>query len=282
MITNSSSSDAGESAGGDAVQVRKDVPSGTIIIRRPHRMNALDLDTMNLIRDAFEDLHQERLVRAVILTGSGSAFSSGTDLYEVAEQGASREAHDCWREATETYGELIETMLRFPKPIIAAVNGPALGWGAGLVLASDIVIGGSQATIGWPEARRGLVPNLSAPLLAFRVGAGLAARLLLTGEILDSEEATRCQVFHERVDNDLVWARAMEIAEQCAEGAPTSLQMTKQMLNETIGESLFTFHSIGAANAAAARTTDTASEGVNAFVQKRDPDWQNPTGWPAP
>lgn len=282
MITNNASSDSGESAGGDALHIRKDLPSGTIILRRPERMNALSLSLICSIREAFEDLHQERLVRAVILTGSGNAFSSGTDLYEVAELGATPEAHDHWREATESYGELIETMLRFPKPIIAAVNGPALGWGAGLVLASDIVIGGSQGSIGWPEARRGLVPNLSAPLLTFRVGAGVAARLLMTGEIIDSEEAVRCQIFHEQVDNDLVWARAMEVAEQCAEGAPASLQLTKQMLNETIGEQLFTFHSIGAANAAAARTTDTANEGINAFIQKRAPDWQNPTGWPEP
>lgn len=279
MITNSDGTDSGESLRSEFVRVRKDLPSGTVIIDHPERKNALSRIAIRQLQSAFSDFHQERQVRAVILTGSGDTFCSGTDLKELAETASQDDAQTQWHEAAEDYLELIEAMLRFPKPIIAAVNGPALGFGAGLVMASDIVIGGTDAAIGWPEARRGLVASISAPLLAFRVGAGIASRLLLTGDVIDCDEALQYHLIHESVDNDLVWARAMEIAEQCAECAPTSIQLTKQMLNETIGEAIFSQHATGAAHSAAARTTDTAGEGVNSFLDHRAPDWDAPTGW---
>lgn len=279
MITNSDGTESNEPLRSEFVRCRKDLPGGTIVMHHPERCNALNRESIRQLKDAFEDFHQERQVRAVILTGSGDAFCSGTDLHELSETATEEDAQDHWREAAEDYCELLEMMLRFPKPIIAAVNGAALGSGAGLIMACDIVIGGSNASIGWPEAKRGLVASMTAPLLTFRIGAGIAARLLLTGEIIDCDEALQYRLIHERVDNDLVWARAMEIAEQCAECAPTSILLTKQMLNETIGEELFGMHSIGAAHSATARTTDTAGEGVKSFLEKRAPDWDAPTGW---
>ncbi|MDZ4780208.1 MAG: enoyl-CoA hydratase-related protein, partial [Planctomycetia bacterium] len=121
--------------------------------------------------------------------------------------------------------------------------------------------------------KRGIVAGIVSPLLAFRVGGGQAARLLLTAATIDANEAHRLGLFHELIDEDRLWARAVELAGQCAQSAPQALQLTKRMLNETIGESLFGQLTSGAAVSATARTTEAATEGLNAFLEKREPRW---------
>ena len=255
------------------IRIRKHVPSGTIILQRAEKRNALSRWMMLQLKQAFRDLHQEKRVRAVILTGSGQAFCSGIDLQEVQESGRQQDATQQWHEDAVQYQELLETMLLFPKPIIAAVNGPAVGAGAGLVLASDIVVATPEAQFGLPEPRRGLVAGLVAPLLAYRIAAGPAANLLLTARLVTSEEAFRWNIYHELTASDTIWARAHQLAETCAQSAAESLQLTKRMLNETMGEQLATHLSAGAAASATAQTTDAAREGVDAFIEKREPNW---------
>jgi methylglutaconyl-CoA hydratase len=255
------------------VIVKKHVPSGTIILNRQDKRNALTRQVLIELQQAFEDLHLERRVRAVILTGAGQAFCAGMDLAEMRETSLQPDAQAQWYQDAVQYKALVETMLRFPKPIIAAVNGPAVAGGAGLVLASDIVVAGPEARFGLPEPRRGIVAGLVSPLLAFRIGGGCAARLLLTGELIAAQEAWRMNLYHEMVANELVWARANELAGQCARCAPESLLLTKKMLNETIGEHLGVLLAAGAAASATARTTDAAAEGLRAFLEKREPKW---------
>lgn len=255
------------------VKVKKHAPSGTVILNRPDKRNALTRQLLNELQQAFEDLHQERAVRAVILTGAGQAFCAGMDLQEMLNTSKQADALNMWYQDAVQYKELIETMLRFPKPIIAAVNGAAVAGGAGLVLAADIVIATGNAPFGLPEPRRGLVAGLVSPLLAFRIGGGYSAKLLLTGELIPAEEARRVNLYHEIVAHDVVWARAHEIASQCAKNAAESLQLTKKLLNETIGESLGMLLASGAAASATARTTEAAAEGLAAFLEKREPNW---------
>jgi len=262
MITNSS-----------VVLVRADKPSGTIILNRPDKKNAITGEVVEKLRQAFDDLHQEKSIRAVILTGSGDHFSSGTDLSELLSKSEEADALEAWHRDTVQFCELLEQMLRFPKPIIAAVNGPVLGSAAALMLASDLVISSESASLQFPEPKRGLVPGYTAPLLSFRIGAGQAARLMLTAEKIAAAEAFRIGIYHELVDTNLIWARANQLAETIKSSAPQSLQMIKQMLNETIGEELLTSINIGAANIAAARTTEAAAEGIRAFLEKRPPKW---------
>jgi methylglutaconyl-CoA hydratase len=257
----------------NTVRVKVVAPSGTIILDRPDKRNALSrLMFLQLLR-AFEDLHQQKSVRAVVLTGAGHAFSAGVDIAEIHATYGTEDEFEQWQRDSMQYRELLEYMLRFPKPIIAAVNGPAVGAGAGLVLASDIVLASPEAQFGFPETRRGLVAGISAPLLAFRAGAGHAARLLLTGRLIDAAEAERMGIYHSVTRQDLIWAAAHEEAEQCARSSAEALQLTKKMLNETVGEHLNVLLSAGAAISATSRTTQAAEEGVRAFVQKRDPDW---------
>jgi len=259
------------------LKVKKHVPSGTIILNRPECRNALSRELIDELMQAFDDFHQEKSIRAVILTGSGSAFCAGMDLKEMQEtrQLGEQESQQQWHEDAVQYRDLIDKMWRFPKPIIAAVNGPAVAGGAGLVLASDLVIATSEAKFGLPEPKRGIVAGLVAPLLFFRVGGSASAKLLLSADVVDASEAMRLGIFHELVESDdQIWARAHELASHCAQSAPQALQLTKRMLNETIGEHYETLLTAGAAVSATARTTQAAEEGLAAFFEKRPSDWQ--------
>jgi methylglutaconyl-CoA hydratase len=247
--------------------------AGTIILNRPDKRNALSRDLLRELAQAFDDLHQERRVRAVVLTGAGSSFCAGMDLGEMLQTSKEPDPHPRWHDDAVQYRDLLEKMLRFPKPIIAAVNGPAMAGGAGLVLASDIVLGAAEARFGLPEPKRGLVAGVIAPLLVFRIGAGQAASLMLTARSIDGTEAARLGLFHEIVATEKLWARSVEVAAECAESAAEALALSKRMLNETIGEHLVTLLAAGAAVSATARTTEAAAEGVAAFLEKRAPKW---------
>ncbi|HEY1066913.1 MAG TPA: enoyl-CoA hydratase/isomerase family protein, partial [Pirellulales bacterium] len=137
----------------------------------------------------------------------------------------------------------------------------------------DAVVASEKATFGLPEVRRGLVAGLAGPLLAFRLGGGPAGYLLTTGRAIDAAQAQRMGLFHEVVPDEHVWVRAAELAAEAGKGAPSSMLMTKRLLNETIGEQLSTLMSVGSAISATARTTDAASEGISAFLEDREPKW---------
>ena len=248
-------------------------PAGTIILNRPAKRNALSRALLAELSQAFDDLHLERRVRAVILTGAGPAFCAGMDLGEMLETSRQPDANAQWHFDAVIYHDLLLKMLRFPKPLIAAVNGPAMAGGAGLVLGCDVVIAAETATFGLPEPLRGIVAGMVAPLLNFRIGGGQAARLLLTAATIDAAESRRIGIFHEVVHPDHLWPRATEIAAQCARGAPEALLLTKRVLNESIGEFLTTHLAAGAAASATARTTEAAAEGLAAFMEKREPKW---------
>lgn len=257
------------------VLVKKDLPAGTIILNRPDKRNALSRQMLADLSQALDDLHQERDVRAVILTGAGTAFCAGMDLSEMqaTAKRPQAEAWQQWHEDAVAYRELLDKMLQYPKPIIAAVNGPAVAGGVGLVVAADLVIAASEAKFSLPEPRRGIVAGIVAPLLVFRVGASHAANLLLTARSIDSLEAFRVGLVHEVVAGEQLLGRAHDLAEEVAKGAPEAILLTKRLLNETIGEHLGTLLSAGAAASATARTTEAAVEGLAAFLEKREPKW---------
>ena len=251
---------------------------GTIILNRPNHGNALVRVMFEQLGEAFDDLYREKRVRAIVLTGAGDAFCEGIDLEEINETAQptidSPSTEDRWGQDAADYRDLILRMLETTKPIIAAVNGAALSSGAGLVLACDIVVASAEATFGLPDPRRGLVAGVVAPLVCHRLGAGHAARLLLTSTTINAVEAEKLGVFHELTPADKVWARAVEIAEECAEGSPEALQLTKRLLNETIGEQLETQLTTGAIMQATAFTTEAAQEGIAAFLEKRKANWK--------
>ena len=248
-------------------------PAGTIILNRPEKRNALSRALIAELQQALADMHQERRMRTVILTGAGNAFCAGMDLAEMAATSQSEDPLPQWHQDALDYLDLVQNMLLFPKPLVAAVVGPALAGGCGLALACDIVVAGESAQFGLPEPRRGLVAGVVAPLLAFRIGAGRAGYLLLTAQTISAAAAHASGLAHEVIADDKVWARGAQIAADCAACAPESLQLTKRILNETIGERLGAELSVGASASATARTTEAAAEGLAAFLERREPKW---------
>ena len=111
----------------DNVQIRKDPPSGTILINRPDKRNALSREIVAMLEQAFQDFYQERNVRGIILTAVGETFCSGTDLVQLQETSQESNAMQQWHDDVNSFRSLIEYMLRFPKPIVCAPNGPVVG-----------------------------------------------------------------------------------------------------------------------------------------------------------
>jgi len=250
---------------------QKQSPSGTIILDCPRNCNALSREMIAELIQAFGDFHREKSVRAIILTSTGPVFCSGVDLMQWSAIAKESEPFDQWQDAVSELQELIEVMLRFPKPIIAAIDGSVYGAGMALALACDLVVASTNSRFALPAASVGLVSGLVAPLLSFRCGAGVASRLLLGAETFDAAESHRVGIVHHLVSSELVWAKANELTTKIATGAAESVQLSKRLLNEMIGESLFSNLISGAAITATACCTDAAKEGLLAFSEKRPP-----------
>lgn len=221
--------------------------------------------------DALSDFHQDKSVRALILTSTGSTFCSGVDLKVWQSQTQQRDAIAQWQEIAAELQDLVEAMLRLPKPIIAAVDGPVLGFGLTLVLASDLVIASPKSFFEVPSSRLGLVSGLTVPLAAFRLGASTAARLALGGQRIDATQALQLGLAHQLVESDQVWVAANHWVSKIAESSAESIQLSKRLLNEMVGESMMMNLASGAAVLATACSTESAVEGLDAFVAKRPP-----------
>jgi methylglutaconyl-CoA hydratase len=257
------------------VSIKVNPPSGTIVLNRSSFRNALNREMLADIAQGLFDLHQEKRVRAVIFTGAGNDFCSGLDLgqlHEVSQRPPS-EAHDLWREHWELLRDVLEQMLRFPKPLVAALDGAALGSGFALALACDLVVGTPRTQLGVPAIQHGLIGGSVAPLLSWRIGGSAASRLLFTGEAISVTQALQYGLVHECVPSEQVWVRAHGLCEQIAKSPAEAIQLTKRLLNENIAEHVLGQLATGTGMGAASCTTEAAAEGLRAFVEKRVPQW---------
>ncbi|QDS98121.1 enoyl-CoA hydratase/isomerase family protein [Adhaeretor mobilis] len=250
-------------------------PTGTIILNRPEQQNLLTPAMVSELSEALDDLYYTKSIRAIVITGAGDTFSSGLDhSQDISSTATEAENARRWGEEAQVFCELLVRMLEITKPIIAAVNGPALSAGAAIAAAADVVVAGQSATFGLNDARHGRIAGMASTLVGFRLGAGQAARLALTSATIDATEAYRLGLFHELVDDEQTWARANQLAEECAAGAPEAIQLTKRLINETLGETLATQLSAAAVLSATARTTAAAAEGIAAQREGRPPEWK--------
>ena len=255
------------------IHVRTDGNCGTIVIKNPLLRNAMCRQTLSELRQAFEDLYQQKSVRAVVLTGDSTCFSAGTDLKELHSDLEDDEADHIWHADAQQHRELFVQMLQFPKPIIAAINGPAMGIALGVVAACDLAVASPNATFEFPEPRRGLVAGVAIPVIAYRLGASHAGNLLFRAVPIDAKQALQCGLVQEIVPFVQLWARARQWVSEIALASPIAVSMTKRILNEMVGEVLLAQLSSAAAACATARTTEHAAEGITAFLEKRPPDW---------
>jgi enoyl-CoA hydratase/carnithine racemase len=229
-------------------------------------LNALNAATWKDLRTAFEDAQGDLAVRGVILTGAGDkAFIAGADINELANITATA------AEQTSRFGQAVLDLIEnLGKPVIAAVNGFALGGGCELALACDIRYAATSAKLGQPEVNLGIIPGWGGTQRLARVcGLGVAKELIFTGRIVDADEALRIGLVN--AVHDPVLDKAREVATLLASKSPIALRLMKELANRALGGD-------HAENLAAEGETfgeifssEDAKEGMTAFVEKREP-----------
>jgi enoyl-CoA hydratase len=233
----------------------------TVTIDRQDALNALNVETLTELRDRLRDLSTDNDVRAIVLTGAGEkAFVAGADIKYMSGLG-SDEAKG-WGGLGHEAGRLLETMA---KPTIAAINGFALGGGCELALACDIRYASSRAKLGQPEINLGIVPGWGGTQRLARVcGVGVAKDLILTGRLVDAEEALRIGLVSAIADP--VLDHALETAHELAAKSPLALALAKRLINMSPGALDTEADEFGELFSSA-----DAIEGLTAFAEKRTP-----------
>lgn len=243
---------------------------GLIVLDRPDRLNAFTVQMGNELADAFTDFDMDDGVRVIVITGSGRAFCAGADLdsegqaFKAYAEGDSGESQhrpmDPWR-------------LR--KPVIAALNGHAVGVGLTLAMQCDVRYVNEDAKYSFAFVRRGIIPELASHLIVPNViGLGRAAELLLSGKTILGREAAEIGLVNKALPADQVLPAAMELADDIARHtAPASVAISKRLMWESIGSSIAEVQAMEGSLFAWASLQPDAVEGVKAFIEKREPQW---------
>ncbi|MCY3776732.1 MAG: enoyl-CoA hydratase-related protein [Candidatus Aminicenantes bacterium] len=250
--------------------LRLEIDSGGVAeltLERPEVLNALNEETIRELDDAFRSLERDEKVRIVLLSGAGKAFSAGADIPEVrrldaeTSQAFSRRGH-----------AVLNRIERGPKPVLAAVRGFCLGGGCELALACHIRIAGSDARIGLPEVRLGIIPGYGGTQrLARIVGRSKALELLLCGRTMTAQEALAAGLVVRVVEPDDLLPTCRELASRIAGQAPLAVRYCFEAVNRGYDLPLQAGLDLETALFGLASGTDDMKEGTRAFMEKRRP-----------
>jgi methylglutaconyl-CoA hydratase len=251
-------------------------PAAVVTINRPDRRNALSRALVAALTDAFLRAANDPAARSVILTGSGPAFCAGMDLDELRGTVEKQEdANLVWDDAAKL-SALYELIYTLPKPTVAAVNGPAVAGGAGLMTVCDLAVTVPSAKIGYPEVRRGLVAAMVLPHLLRHVGERSARWLLLTGELIDGVDALRLGLVNAVASPEQLMDSALGTCRSLAEGGPKALATTKDLLRKCSRHAM-SVEELARASAEP-RLTEECKAGLTAFFDKRPAPWSSGGG----
>jgi len=253
-----------------AVRLDIDGAVATVTLERAEKLNSLTPAMIEALADAASRVDADPEIRCAILTAAGDkAFCVGADI----NAWAALEPLDMWRRWVRRGHQVFDQWARLRVPVIAAINGHALGGGLELAAVADIRIAAASATFGLPEATIATCPGWSGTQrLAALVGASRVKYLALTGMRIDADEAWRIGIVHERLAAPDVLARARELAAGICTLAPVSVQLTKQIIDA--GSGAGTALALEAMAGALAATTADGREGVASFREKRKPAYR--------
>ncbi len=234
-----------------------------IRLNRPRELNALNLELMKELMDAFTRLDNEESVRVIVLTGNERAFAAGADI----KQMAGRTAVDMLRiDQFSIWDQIRKTR----KPVIAAVSGFALGGGCELAMLCDMIIASESAKFGQPEIKIGTMPGAGGTQRLTRaVGKVLAMEMVLTGRFISAEEALRAGLVNRVVPEELYLDEAIKLAKEIAALAPLSVMLAKESVNKAFDSTLQEGLMFERKNFYMTFATEDQTEGMNAFVEKR-------------
>lgn len=250
----------------------------TITFNRPEKMNSVRVwEFPDQMIPLLRELGRDDDVRAIILTGAGKAFCAGADVDEFLELASleNRTPREI-REMTRIFNYVTVEMRNLDKPIIAAVNGPAVGAGVAMTMAADIRIASEKARFGWVFIRRGLTcADMGATYLLPRIlGLTKATELLLTGDVINADEALRIGYVNKVVSPDQLMPEAMAMAQKLAQNPPLGIACTKIAINRGMSSSLEMEIEFEAHAQAFLIYGEDFKEGVKSFLEKRKPNFQ--------
>ncbi len=240
----------------------------TLELHRPQARNALNTPCLEQLVYLLEQADADTAIGAVVITGTTRFFAAGADLHELQRQ-------DLPATLTDRRPLLWQRLTQFSKPLLAAVNGYALGAGCELALACDIVICGESARFGLPEITLGLMPGAGGTQRLIRcVGKSFASQMVLSGEAINASRALQCGLVSEVCIDALMLERAQQIAEHISRQAPLALRAAKQALKQAEETGLSQGLLIERQQFATLAATDDRREGIAAFFEKRTPNYQ--------
>jgi 2-(1,2-epoxy-1,2-dihydrophenyl)acetyl-CoA isomerase len=251
------------------VTVGRDTSITTITLNRPEVMNAFDAALAASVAEILRTAADDASCRVIVLTGAGRSFCAGADLRHLEQIMVTRN-RDKARELVTSATRIVQTIVSAPKPVIAAVNGPAAGGGASLALACDIRIASMDASIGAVFNRIGLHPDLGGTyFLPWLAGFGRAMELVLTGEMIPAEDAHRIGLFNRIVPAATLMAETQTVARKLAVKSPEAISRAKRSMYAVVGRSLDEAFAIELEQQLALLETDDAREALRAFMEKR-------------
>jgi len=252
------------------IELQIDGGIATLTLNRPDKRNAISYELIDELLAALGEVESSSAL-VLILTGAGKAFCSGMDLENLKT--LLGRTSDQNKIDSETMARLFRSLYEFPKPTIAAVNGAAIAGGCGLATLCDFTLAVPEAKFGYTEVRIGFVPAIVSTFLLRQIGEKQARDLLLTGRIVNADEALRLGLINEVIEPEKLLARAQEIAHQLMENSPASLLVTKRILKNFVREDLDTQIQSAVRENAAIRGTQDFREGITSFLEKRKPKW---------
>jgi len=251
--------------------VEKDGAIATVTLNRPEARNALDLVMRRELVTALDDIDGDASARVVILTGAGGHFCAGGDVKSMQESRGSQTAAE-GRARVVALNRLVMRLAEFPRPVIAMVDGFAVGAGCNLALCCDLIVASDRARFGEVFAKIGLVPDGGGSWLLSRlVGLARAKELIFTADIIDAAEAARIGLVNRVVPAAELATATRALATRIAQGPPKAIAMAKHMVNRAASTDLEAALDVEAFSQAIATTGAEHREGLAAFFEKRAP-----------
>ena len=244
----------------------------TVRFNRPDRLNALNALMHSELRDLYGRIERDTAVDVVVLTGAGKAFCVGADFDQMEENLARGGYPDGHPSLLGEAATMARNILAIRQPMIAAINGDAIGLGATLALFCDVTYMARGSRIGDPHVRAGIVAGDGGPVLwPMLVGANRAKEYLMTGDLLGADEAERIGLVNHVVELDELEAAAMKMARKLAAGPQIALRFNKRLVNKDLEERVNKLYDLSLALEAITFETQDHQEAVRAFLEKRRP-----------
>lgn len=247
-----------------------DIAQGVVCItlNRPEAKNALTTALLGEIAQVLDDIRSDDAIRCVVITGGSKVFAAGADLAEMS-------AMNMTDTLLDVRPQHWANIAAFPKPVIAAVNGFALGGGCELAMHADIIIAGSNAQFGQPEINLGIIPGAGGTQRLIRaVGKALASKMVLSGEFIDADTAFCAGLVAEITQPELTLERAISLATTIASKSPLAVQQAKACLNKSFETTLSSGLDFERKTFVMLAGTEDRHEGIQAFIQKRTPEFK--------